>query len=176
MLASSKPVCLIQFTHIPYSSGNSPLVSILSHLHQNPLQMPPAIKLIYSGRRGTSGSLGSILFLDRIRKLFAQKHISSNRSLELFYTSPTSSESQSEEERNTTSVSQKLQVASMHPQRIWFRRFTEYDLLAAIGPAEERAGTVAYICGPPAMTDWAVAKLKGAEGMREQRVLCEKWW
>jgi len=64
----------------------------------------------------------------------------------------------------------------MRPQRIWFRRFSEEDLLNAIGPVEKRGGTVAYICGPPTMTDWAVAKLKGAEGMLEQRVLCEKWW
>lgn len=64
----------------------------------------------------------------------------------------------------------------MHPQRIWFRRFAEEDLLNAVGPVEQRAGTVAYICGPPAMTDWAVTRLKGAEGMLEQRVLCEKWW
>lgn len=151
-------------------------MSMLSHLHQNPRQMPPSIKLIYSARSGTSGSLGSILFLDRLRKLFAQKNTYSNRSLDLFYTGPIQSEPQSDEERNMTSVSQKLRMVSMYPQRIWFRRFTEEDLLDAVGPAGKRGGTVAYVCGPPSMTDWAVAKLKGAEGMCEQRVLCEKWW
>jgi len=147
------------------------LISILSHLHQHPLQMPPSIRLIYSARKGTSGSLSSILFLDRIRKLFARKNVSSDRSLELFCTYSTLTEPQNQWERNKSSDSY-----FMRPQRIWFRRFSEEDLLNAIGPVEKRGGTVAYICGPPTMTDWAVAKLKGAEGMLEQRVLCEKWW
>ncbi len=176
VLASSKPARRMKSIHISYSFGSSPLVSILSHLHQNPRQMPPSIIFIYSGRRGISGSLSSILFLDRLRELFAQKNILSSRSLELFYTGSNFPEPHFEEERNMTAMSQKFQVASMHPQKIWFRRLTEKDLLNAVGPADKRGGTVAYICGPPSMTDWAVAKLKGAEGMREQRVLCEKWW
>ncbi|KAK4694762.1 hypothetical protein P7C71_g2871, partial [Lecanoromycetidae sp. Uapishka_2] len=57
-----------------------------------------------------------------------------------------------------------------------FRRFKERDLELALGPVDERKGTVAYVCGPPAMTDWAVGVLRGAEGMAEKRVLCEKWW
>ena len=57
-----------------------------------------------------------------------------------------------------------------------FHRFMEGDLEEALGPVEEREGVVVYVCGPPGMTDWAVAKLKGAVGMRSERVLCEKWW
>ena len=56
------------------------------------------------------------------------------------------------------------------------RRFEEQDLIDAIGPVEDRGSVVAYVCGPPPMTDWAVSVLKGAEGMRNERVLCEKWW
>lgn len=57
-----------------------------------------------------------------------------------------------------------------------YGRIEQGDLLDALGPVEGRGGIVAYVCGPPAMTDWAVGKLKKAEGMAEERVFCEKWW
>ena len=60
--------------------------------------------------------------------------------------------------------------------RVERRRFEEQDLIDAVGPVEDRGKVVAYVCGPPPMTDWAVEVLKGAEGMGEERVLCEKWW
>ena len=59
---------------------------------------------------------------------------------------------------------------------IEFRRMEVADLLEAIGPVQERMGIVAYVCGPPMMTDWAVNVLSKAEGMEKKRVLCEKWW
>ena len=46
----------------------------------------------------------------------------------------------------------------------------------AIGLVDGRKGVVAYVCGPPPLTDWAVDVLRGAEGMEKERVLCEKWW
>lgn len=150
-------------------------MSILSHLHQHPEQMPRIVKLLYSGRGGPSGSLGSMLFLDRLRKLFAQKS-SSNRSFEIFCTAPDVINAQSEREANMASNSDKMKVASMHLERIWFRRMSEEDLLKALGPVENRRDSVAYVCGPPTMTDWAVDRLKAANGMRERNVLCEKWW
>lgn len=61
-------------------------------------------------------------------------------------------------------------------QNIEFRRFQEKDLETALGPVAERESVVAYVCGPPPMTDWAVDVLGKAEGMDERRVLCEKWW
>ena len=61
-------------------------------------------------------------------------------------------------------------------QNIEYRRFDRKDLQAALGPIEEREKVVAYVCGPPSMTDWAVDVLKGSVGMDEKRVLCEKWW
>ena len=64
----------------------------------------------------------------------------------------------------------------MHPHKLWGRRFTKQDLLNAVGPVETRSRTVAYVCGPPVMTDWAVAKLGEFEGMDRTRVFCEKWW
>ena len=61
-------------------------------------------------------------------------------------------------------------------QTIEYRRFDAKDLQAALGPKEEREKVVAYVCGPPFMTDWAVDVLKGSICMDEKRVLCEKWW
>lgn len=57
-----------------------------------------------------------------------------------------------------------------------YRRMTNDDLLASVGPIKERKDVIAYICGPPAMTDWAVGTLSGIEGMRSDNVFCEKWW
>lgn len=77
-----------------------------------------------------------------------------------------------------------------------YRRIEERDLLdalgAGVGPRDDdvhRAdgnadrtdpdfdtNTVAYVCGPPLMTDAFVAFFKRAGRMDERRVLCEKWW
>ena len=57
-----------------------------------------------------------------------------------------------------------------------FGRSGEKDLINAIGPVVGRKGVVAYVCGPPPLTDWAVEVLRLAEGMDKERVLCEKWW
>ena len=57
-----------------------------------------------------------------------------------------------------------------------YRRMTNNDLLASLGPVEERSSVISYVCGPPTMTDWAVATLKNAEGMKLENVLFEKWW
>ena len=57
-----------------------------------------------------------------------------------------------------------------------FGRLVEKDLINATGPLVGRKGVVAYVCGPPPLTDWAVEVLRGAEGMSNERVLCEKWW
>jgi len=56
------------------------------------------------------------------------------------------------------------------------KRIHDTDLLDALGPVEERKGTVCYICGVPTMTDKFVEKAKKAEGMEEANVLSEKWW
>lgn len=50
------------------------------------------------------------------------------------------------------------------------------DALHALGPVGQRDSTMAYVCGPRDMTDEVVDLLRGAEGMTEERVRCEKWW
>lgn len=57
-----------------------------------------------------------------------------------------------------------------------YRRITHEDLIAALGPENARGNTLAYVCGPPAMTDSLVAFLEKSPGMEERRVLKEKWW
>jgi hypothetical protein len=56
------------------------------------------------------------------------------------------------------------------------RRIAGTDFLDALGPVEERGGTVCYICGVPGMTDEFVEKARKAEGMVEGNILFEKWW
>ena len=151
-------------------------MSILTHLHQHPKQCPRKLHFIYSARIDPSGNLNSILFFERLHKIFTQESLSSDRLCELFLTDPIDLESLSANERDKITVQRKLQVTDSHPQRIRFRRFVEADLLKAIGPIVERSRTVAYVCGPRAMTDLVVDILRKAEGMPEERVLCEKWW
>jgi ferredoxin-NADP reductase len=57
-----------------------------------------------------------------------------------------------------------------------YRRVNHADLIEALGPVAERKGTVAYVCGPPRMTDEFVENLSRADGMDPRCVLCEKWW
>lgn len=59
---------------------------------------------------------------------------------------------------------------------VFERRFTTEEIVESLGPEAERDGTVAYVCGPPSMTDDVVEALRKAEGMADERVLCEKWW
>lgn len=57
------------------------------------------------------------------------------------------------------------------------RRIGKEDVARALGEdSEERAKSLIYVCGPQAMTDEFVDMIKGFEGVRPQRVLCEKWW
>lgn len=41
---------------------------------------------------------------------------------------------------------------------------------------EEARDLVFYVCGPKSMTDEFVEGIKRFEGVREEDVLCEKWW
>lgn len=70
------------------------------------------------------------------------------------------------------------------PNRSYGRRFHDNDLVHALdgyktnlfGPEHDRKNTVAYVCGPPKMTDDVVAMLRKQPGMSDDRVVCEKWW
>lgn len=132
----------------------SPLISILSHLYQNPREKPSSIKFLYSARKGPSGNLTSILFFDRLRTLFEKERSAPNNSLEFFLTTESSQPAQPGKKSTRAASAQQLEADSVLPDRVWYRRLAEQDLLNAVGPVEQRNRTLVYVCGPPAMTDW----------------------
>jgi NAD(P)H-flavin reductase len=140
--------------------GINPLVSILSHLsHQDPL--PFQIKFLYSLRDpGPPRSGDSILFMERLVKVF--NILERDESLQVFLTSGNDAEG----------------VIECNGNEVGFkgRRIAKEDLLEALGVVKERKDTVVYICGVPGMTDELVELAKQAEGIDERHVLCEKWW
>ncbi|KAL8762454.1 MAG: hypothetical protein Q9184_001537 [Pyrenodesmia sp. 2 TL-2023] len=145
--------------------GINPLLSILTHLYQQSASVLPQIQFLYTTRFPKNGELSSILFFDRLHQIF--KDGSHDRNFTLFLTQC------SEIEKN------KLfgpAMGAADRERIVCGRLDPRSLLDAVGPVEDRKGVVVYICGVPSMTDAFVSLLRGAEGMDEKRVLCEKWW
>ena len=140
--------------------GINPLMSIVSHLVQ---QDPPPfeIKFLYTLRDPGDGRSGdSILFLERLVKIFNK--LEKEESLKVFLTSGQNEEG--------------LIDCNENEVKFRGRRIGKKDLWDVLGPVEERKGTVAYICGVAGMTDEFVEAAKEAEGMDERHVLCEKWW
>lgn len=151
------------FTELTWLS--SPLISILFHLHQQSASVLPHIQLLYTTRFPKNGQLSSILFFDRIRQIFEEG--SYNRNFTLFLTQC------SDFEKNSLLGPA---TGAADRERIVCGRMNSRNILDAVGPVEHRRGTVVYVCGVPSMTDDFVSLLRGAEGMEEKRVLCEKWW
>lgn len=144
---------------------SSPLMSIISHLHQKPPKNVVRIQFLYMTRFPRSENPSSILFLDRLRTLFQDSTY--DGTFALFLTQCSEAEVDDLVERMGTSLFRPETVCG---------RISHMALLGAISPLEERKGTVAYVCGVPGMTDEFVEVLREAEGMEEKRVLCEKWW
>lgn len=117
--------------------------------------------------------------MDRIHDLFKRDLPQRRHHYTLFCTNPFTLDPtpHSGEKRSDFNLerSRDIHYVGEH-QTIEFRRFEEKDLETALGPVAEEKGIVAYVCGPPPMTDWAVEVLKRSKGMDEKRVLCEKWW
>ena len=117
--------------------------------------------------------------MDRIHDLFKADLPQRRHHYTVFCTDPSTLHPTRHTEEMRLNVIRKqskdLQYVGEH-QTIEFRRFEEKDLEIALGPVAERGSIVAYVCGPPKMTDWAVDVLKRSEGMNQEKVLCEKWW
>ena len=140
--------------------GINPLMSILSHISQQD-HLPFELTFLYTIRHPGEERCGdSILFLERLLKIF--KQLEREQSLQLYLTGGKHAEG--------TIVCNENEVSFQG------RRSAKRDLLEALGPPEERWGTVVYICGVAAMTDEFVKAAKEAEGMDARHVLCEKWW
>lgn len=128
-----------------------------------------------------SGGDEGVLFLSRIRAIAAEWPVE-QLSVTLFST-PRTPNTNASSKGNTTSPTPPSTTAAaantpakderIHVQR---RRMTSEDVSAAMGDPAKRQNAVVYICGPQAMTDEFVQKVRGFEGVREENVLCEKWW
>ncbi|KAF1827294.1 uncharacterized protein K489DRAFT_385937 [Dissoconium aciculare CBS 342.82] len=111
---------------------------------------------------------GKILFLPRLMDLVAAV-ADPNVSLRLFLTG--------------TGDDEFIDHGQL-PNLTYGRRIGDKDLISALdgfqtsvfGSEHDRLKTVAYVCGPPRMTDEVVAFLSRQSGMTEDRVRCEKWW
>lgn len=137
------------------------------------------INLQYSFRKDGSGDVSSVLFMARIRDLFERQVSQGRHSYILWSTGPSTIYPNSGTGEIPLKIIKErdadLRYVGAH-QTIEFRRFDEGDLIRTLGPVKERNGVVAYVCGPPPMTDYVVESLRKADGMDETRVLCEKWW
>ncbi|KAK4980931.1 hypothetical protein LTR28_011983 [Elasticomyces elasticus] len=147
-----------------WGKRNSPLISILAHLAQSPAERrPKRIHFLYSTRPPPASSpdvVAAVLFLPRLVRLRELLEETGTRTeLSLFL----------------TGVEEPPTSGAGWPRGTRVGRITRGDLLEAVGEVAGRAGTLAYVCGPPRMTDQVVEFLQGQEGMKG-RVLCEKWW
>ncbi|KAJ5949516.1 hypothetical protein N7454_001100 [Penicillium verhagenii] len=152
--------------------GINPLISILSHINQTEIGSPLNVQILYSSRlpqgqaTGTTESvLEQILFLPRLRHIIGS-HGPLSRvriDLDLFLTSEPASE---------------LSLKSPSDLKMHWRRINDQDLYSSMGGRDNATqDTVAYVCGPPIMTDGLVEKLRGVlEVDGKQRVFFEKWW
>jgi predicted ferric reductase len=149
--------------------GINPLMSIVSSLAAQKKEKGKLafhVKFLYTTRSfKLDANPSEILFLERLVSVFDT--LGDEGQFELFLTS--GQQEGDKIESRTISVSGK-QI------KVQTRRIHDTDLLGALGPIEERAGTVCYICGVPTMTDEFVEKAKHTKGIDVRNVLSEKWW
>ncbi len=144
---------------------------------------PRYLHFLYSAKKGPAGKPSSILFLERLGSIFNPHFANKSaqvenvqRAFKLFVTNAALPKDLSGEERLQAIRLLEWNADCMGSSNVELRRFEQRDLEVALGPVKERNGIVAYVCGPPAMTDWAVGVLREAKEMQAERVLCEKWW
>ncbi|PYH84508.1 hypothetical protein BO82DRAFT_362625 [Aspergillus uvarum CBS 121591] len=175
--------------------GINPLISMLSHLNNDDeatttLRHPSLnIHVLYSTKipqpettttttatatttQSPESSLDQILFLSRLRHIVnIQSQLCRLRiTLHLFITNL-------DEKKASSLLGHSFDDDD--DLRIHSRRINADDLRAAAASGDdgtiEPGKTVAYVCGPPGMTDEIVGTLEGLLGGRE-RVFYEKWW
>ena len=161
----------------------SPLISILSHLSQHTGTRPQHIQFLYSTKLGPSATPSTILFFERLSSIFkggiaanGTELENMNLALKLFVTNAAALDDLDSEERLRPIRAVQGSPDYASNLSVGFRRFEASDIESALGPIEKRKRVVAYVCGPPLMTDWAVDVIGNAKEMRSERVLCEKWW
>lgn len=145
--------------------GINPLMSMLSHIAETQAQ-DVEVQMLH-GNKLPAGGVSKILFLDRITRLFGQGRLRGQ--LRLFITP----DGEGNDGLANKSETQSINGANVHLQA---GRIGLDNLREAI--EEDRETSLAYVCGPPAMTDEFVSVLKSESGLRmhASRVLSEKWW
>jgi len=141
--------------------GINPLISIFAHL-MSLEKRPKKVRFVY-GTKVEEGTIKAsrILFLTRLVELIKEQG-DTDVQLSLFLTATSQKE---------------IDGAADLPEHVKAGRIEKDDLEAAIGEDRSiRQATVAYVCGPPAMTDQFVDFLSSRDGMDKRKVLCEKWW
>lgn len=143
-------------------------MSIFAHLIRGPeAERPREIHFVYGTKAGDGDfEPEKVLFLTRLMGLCAQAGDVANVTLRMFLTGKGSLG--------------RIEGGKV-PEQTFVRRIGKEDLVEAVdgyrrGVERDRRNTVCYVCGPPRMTDETVEFLKGLEGMKEENVLCEKWW
>ncbi|KAF1991886.1 ferredoxin reductase-like protein [Aulographum hederae CBS 113979] len=146
--------------------GINPLISMLKHIPHTH-HLPASIHVLYSlSLSPIQTTTSSVLFLDELMALEASLPADTMT----FHVFLTGSPDEFMAEQGAAGCSVEFFNYAT-------RRLDEEDLLKAVGRrAEERDGTVCFVCGPPKMTDEIVDFLSSQGGLEEGRVFCEKWW
>ncbi|OLN97281.1 Oxidoreductase NAD-binding domain-containing protein 1 [Colletotrichum chlorophyti] len=144
--------------------GVNPLVSILAHLAEG--DCPYDVQFLYSTKAAAGLDAEGILFAERLASIYGREKVRGR--LRLFLTGLDAASGW----QGATLPCNEMEV-SFEPRRI-----TLDDIAEAMGPRDEHASAVVYVCGVPSMTDEFVQKLTSAGGLalRPEQVLCEKWW
>jgi ferredoxin-NADP reductase len=149
-------------------------MAMLSHMHGTG-SMPEEVRVLYSTRRrgdeavdgkddhDIASQVKDVLFSTRLLDI-ARQH-TKQMQLDFFMTDGSRSASAepapNKHEGNVSLIPGKIETQQIEK---------------ALGDVEGRGEAVCYICGPQKMTDYFVGVVGAAEGMSEERVLCEKWW
>ncbi|KAL3476380.1 hypothetical protein BJX99DRAFT_258510 [Aspergillus californicus] len=157
--------------------GMNPLISMLSHLHNNDettgLYHPSlSIHILYSSKLPDAATpesaLKQVLFLPRLREIIrsqSQFH-RLDITLDLFLS-------------NLDSQSSPLLDQPPNDLTIHLRRINQDDLRKAVFGTNVQttpSETVCYVCGPPQMTDVVVDTLSKQLDGQTDRIFFEKWW
>lgn len=155
--------------------GINPIMSMLEHLHLESYLRPDRIRslrLLYGTRARPEEA---ILFYERIARILEEYRTGESQegAANLGYRTTMYLTGGTDWSSDHVSGYEALHTDHVDHE---YQRITRADLLEALGPVAGRQETVAYVCGPPKMTDEFVEILSRAEGMDSRRVLCEKWW
>ncbi|KAK3045953.1 hypothetical protein LTS18_013512, partial [Coniosporium uncinatum] len=141
-----------------------PLISMISHIDRSAV-WPQRVHFLYATKISDSTTaISQVLFLDRLVDI--AKRNPGRFTLSLFVTGEPANFVDAQ-------IGKLANDAGVHLMQ---RRLTLDDVTKAVGRSDERKDAVAYVCGPPKMTDEIVEHVQKLDRMERRRVFCEKWW